>query len=59
MSVVDEHVPINREAAQQSIVLLKNTNNFLPIDPSKYKSVAIIGPCADDADCAKGMQYYH
>ena len=54
MSVVDKHVPLNRNAAQQSIVLIKNNNGFLPLDLSKYSSVAIIGPCADDPDCSKG-----
>ena len=56
MSVVDEHIPINREAAQQSIVLIKNKNNFLPLDVTKYNSVAIIGPCADDPVCSRGIK---
>ena len=55
MSVVDDHVTINREAAQQSVVLLKNTDNLLPIDFSKFTSVAIIGPCADDPVCSRGI----
>ena len=32
------------EAAQQSIILLKNENNLLPIDKNKYQTIAIIGP---------------
>ena len=54
MSVVDKHVPLNRQAAQQSVVLIKNTGNFLPVDFSRFTSVAIIGPCADDPDCSRG-----
>lgn len=55
MSVVDDHVPLNRQAARESIVLLKNANNALPVDFTKYSSVALIGPCADDPDCSRGM----
>jgi beta-glucosidase len=35
-----------RRATQESIVLLKNTGNLLPLDKSKLKSVALIGPFA-------------
>ena len=35
-----------RSAADESMVLLKNDNNALPLDPTK--SVAIIGPLGDD-----------
>ncbi len=34
------------EAARESIVLLKNDNNLLPLDKTKIKTVAIIGPDA-------------
>lgn len=37
-----------REAAQKSIVLLKNQNGLLPLAPGKYKTIAVIGPNADD-----------
>jgi beta-glucosidase len=33
------------KAALESIVLLKN-NNLLPLSKSKYKKIAVIGPCA-------------
>jgi beta-glucosidase len=33
--------------AQESIVLLKNENNFLPLDKNKIKRIAVIGPLAD------------
>lgn len=38
----EAHRQLALEAARRSIVLLKNDNNFLPLDPSR--SVAIIGP---------------
>jgi beta-glucosidase len=34
------------EAARESLVLLKNDNNLLPLDKGKIKTVAIIGPVA-------------
>lgn len=34
-------------AAQESMVLLKNTNNILPLKLGKYKKIAIVGPNAD------------
>lgn len=37
-----EHRNLALKAAQEAIVLLKNDNNFLPLD--KTKSVAVIGP---------------
>ncbi len=37
------------KTAQKSIVLLKNENNFLPFDPVKIKSIAVIGPNGDVA----------
>ena len=36
------------QAAREGIVLLKNENNLLPLDKNKIKSVAVIGPNADD-----------
>ena len=42
-----EHKALARKATQESIVLLKNANHFLPLDKSKLKSVAVIGPYAD------------
>ncbi|HUZ59713.1 MAG TPA: glycoside hydrolase family 3 C-terminal domain-containing protein [Hanamia sp.] len=36
-----------KEVTLKSIVLLKNKNNFLPLDKTKIKSVAVIGPYAN------------
>jgi beta-glucosidase len=48
-SVVDVEggLEIARTIEEQSIVLLKNSNNLLPLDRSKVRSVAIIGKNAD------------
>jgi beta-glucosidase len=40
------------KAAQESMVLLKNDNNFLPLDKNKVKTIALIGPNA--AKCLLG-----
>ncbi len=42
-----ESVALSREIADESAVLLKNENNILPLDFNKLKSVAVIGPNAD------------
>lgn len=36
-----------REAARQSMVLLKNDKGMLPLKPGKHKRIAVIGPNAD------------
>jgi beta-glucosidase len=38
-----------RQAALESIVLLKNDRQALPLDPAALDSLAVIGPLADDA----------
>ncbi len=42
-----EYLKVAREAAQKSIVLLKNKNQLLPIQKD-LKKIALIGPFADD-----------
>jgi len=42
-----EHRAMALKAARESIVLLVNRDNFLPLDKSKIKSIAVIGPLAD------------
>jgi hypothetical protein len=41
-----EHRQIALKAAQETIVLLKNDKNLLPLDLSKLKTIAVIGPNA-------------
>ena len=42
-----EHVALSQKIAEESIVLLKNEGNLLPLDPAGLKSIALIGPNAD------------
>lgn len=43
-----EHQKLALQAAHEAIILLKNQNNLLPLDRSKYKRIAVIGPNAAD-----------
>lgn len=58
LSVVacDEHKQLAQEAAAQSIVLLKNRNNVLPIS-SEIRSLCVIGPTAASIDVLLGNYY--
>ncbi len=49
-SVVDstEHRELALEVARQSLVLLKNQANLLPLDTKKIKSIAVLGPNANE-----------
>jgi beta-glucosidase len=42
-----EHRALALKVAQESIVLLKNENHFLPLDKNKIKTIAVLGPLAD------------
>jgi beta-glucosidase len=44
-----EHRALAAEAARRSITLLKNDNNLLPLDRTRLKSIAVIGPNAERA----------
>jgi beta-glucosidase-like glycosyl hydrolase len=52
-TITDATIKINREAAGQSNVLLKNENGVLPITKDKYSKIAIIGNDAFKSDCNK------
>ena len=52
----DEHDAVALKAAQKSMVLLKN-DGLLPLDASKLKTIAVIGPNADSVPALKGN--YH
>jgi beta-glucosidase len=41
------HKALARKVTQESIVLLKNSDHFLPLDKARLQSVAVIGPYAD------------
>jgi len=42
-----EHKDIAKRVAQESVVLLKNANHFLPLRKASLKSIAVLGPLAD------------
>jgi len=48
-----EHIQASYESALESIVLLKNNDNILPIS-DKIKKIAVIGPNADDVQAQLG-----
>ena len=48
-----EHSDLAVTVAQESIVLLKNDNNLLPLN-NKLKQIAVIGPNADNLDVLLG-----
>ncbi len=52
MSVVDSkaHRELALQAAKESIVLMKNENNILPLKEKKIKTIAVIGPNADNEE---------
>lgn len=41
------HRELALDAARQSIVLFKNENNTLPLNKTRHKKIAVIGPMAD------------
>ncbi len=43
---IPEHRRLTREVAEESMVLLKNENNILPLNKSTIRSMAVIGPNA-------------
>lgn len=49
-----EHQEFSYEMAKKAIILLKNDNNTLPLDMSKIKSLAVIGPNAHEEKPKKG-----
>ncbi|MCU0792869.1 MAG: glycoside hydrolase family 3 C-terminal domain-containing protein, partial [Opitutaceae bacterium] len=48
-----EHDALALEAARQSLVLLKN-NGVLPLEPSSLRTIAVLGPVADDRSALLG-----
>ncbi len=52
----DEHYALSEKAARESMVLLKNDNNVLPLSKS-IKSIAVIGPNANSEQVLLGN--YH
>jgi len=51
------HRALALRAARESLVLLKNAGGLLPLDPARLKTVAVIGPHADNADVLLGNYF--
>jgi beta-glucosidase len=51
-----EHDALARRVAQESIVLLKNSG-VLPLDRSKLRNIAVVGPTADEVMSLLGNYY--
>ncbi len=58
-SVVEcgKHLELSREAARESMVLLKNEDQFLPLKPEALKTIGVIGPNANSRAALVGN--YH
>ncbi len=52
-----EHSDFSVEVAKKTMVLLKNKGNLLPLDKSKLKSIAVIGPNANSVDALQGNYF--
>lgn len=51
---IPAHTKAAREIAEESLVLLKNSKDMLPLDPAQYKNVAVIGANATEVFAAGG-----
>ena len=49
-----EHQALALRTARESMVLLKNSNNTLPLAPAKIKTIAVIGPNAAELSAIEG-----
>jgi beta-glucosidase len=49
-----EHAALAVKAARESMVLLKNSNNTLPLAPAKIKTIAVVGPNATELSAIEG-----
>jgi beta-glucosidase len=58
LSNTEERQALALEVARKSIVLLKNEKQLLPLDQDKIKSIAVLGPNADEARMFGGGSGY-
>jgi beta-glucosidase len=52
-----EHRTLNHVAAREGLVLLKNAQSFLPLDRSKLRRIAVVGPRGDQIDGGGGSAH--
>jgi beta-glucosidase len=55
--LTEENIALTHQLARESIVLLKNDDNLLPLDRNSIKSIAVIGPAADDISSLMPKDY--
>ena len=48
------HTAIALQSSREAMVLLKNSNNILPLSPAKWKTIAVIGPNAASLAAIEG-----
>ncbi|MEM8895251.1 MAG: glycoside hydrolase family 3 C-terminal domain-containing protein, partial [Bacteroidota bacterium] len=61
-----EHLDLSLEVAEETMVLLKNEKNILPLSKSDYKKIAVIGPHSNEThyggyahkDVSRGITIY-
>ena len=49
-----EHAALALRTSRESMVLLKNSSNILPLSAAKYKTIAVIGPNAAELSAIEG-----
>ena len=49
------HVAAAIRAAKESVVMLMNEKNVLPLDTSKVKKLLVLGPNADEVRTTRGL----
>lgn len=54
-----EHKQLNLETAEQSLVLLKNENGFLPLSDGRCGKIAVVGPNANSVVALEGNYNGH
>lgn len=52
------HIDISYQIARESIIMLENKNNLLPLNTNNYKKIAVVGPLANRKDFAYGDYSY-
>jgi beta-glucosidase len=53
----DAHRELSRQATRESVVLMKNENNILPLNKKDLSSIAVIGPNADSREILLGNYF--
>lgn len=55
----DENKALNLKASEETMVLLKNENNFLPLNKCEFKKVAVVGPNSMSHLALEGNYFGH